>query len=68
MFEPTQFAESNALLAIQAEEFDDAEVILFGMLPGKLARLAEVADELAQMARDAIPTAERLAAEGGDQA
>lgn len=49
MTDPTPFAESNALLAMQAGDTEGAARIVRDMLPGERARLARAAKDLAEM-------------------
>jgi hypothetical protein len=46
----TGFQESNALLAVQVDDHEEAERILADMLPGELEMLADAATKLAEMA------------------
>jgi hypothetical protein len=50
MAEPTNFAESNALLAMMEGGTSEASRILNEMLPGELVRLARAADRLDSLA------------------
>lgn len=51
MSEPTNFLESNALLAIQRDDDEHAKEILRTMLPNELRHLYQSADYLAYLAR-----------------
>jgi plasmid stability protein len=48
--EPTNYSESNALLALIQGDEDEAREILADMLPGELVGLAEAADRLHHLA------------------
>lgn len=51
MTEPTNFTESNALLAIQDGDEGHAREILEDMLPNELDRLADASERLASLAQ-----------------
>lgn len=51
MNEPTNYIESNALLAIQSGDDDHARELLRGMLPNELRELYLAADQLSMLAR-----------------
>ena len=46
---PTNFAESNALLAVMSSDEIEAQRILDGLFPGELSHLREAAQRLAEM-------------------
>lgn len=54
MAEPTNFIEANALLALQAGDFNHAEELVARLLPGEAAGLARAASNLANLAHRRI--------------
>jgi hypothetical protein len=46
---PTNFAESNALLALQSGDEAEARRLLADFFPGELGRLADAADKLSDL-------------------
>jgi hypothetical protein len=66
---PTQFVESNALLALTGADPDEpgytdlARRILSGSTRGELIKLARVADELSALCREMVPAAPRIPGE-----
>lgn len=52
----TGFQESNALLAVQNDDLEEAHRILADMLPGELESLADAATDLAELARSRART------------
>jgi hypothetical protein len=58
---PTQFTESNALLAVIEDDLDEARRIIATMLPGERRRLAEHAHKLADLLTEPDRIAEVLA-------
>lgn len=51
MSEPTNYIESNALLAVQSHDDDHAKELLRTMLPNELLELIHAADALGYLAR-----------------
>jgi hypothetical protein len=57
----TGFQESNALLAVQNDDIEEAQRVLADMLPGELIALADAAEMLADLARTRARTGLRPA-------